>query len=86
MSTPDSASPKLRRTSMLPSQTYGLPSAASLMGFAYSAAYEAVKSGTFPLPVIKMGRVYKVRKRDLHELLGLDPDAPLIQPDDEDAA
>lgn len=45
--------------------------AADLLGIGYSTAYAAVRAGTFPVKVVKIGGRYVVPTRPLLELLGL---------------
>jgi len=46
-----------------------LPTAASLLGIGRTLAYELVRSGTWPTPIIRMGRLIKVPSRPLLDLL-----------------
>jgi len=40
-----------------------------------TTAYELAQRGKFPVPVLRIGRRYKVRTVDLRRYLGLDSDA-----------
>lgn len=51
--------------------TFSIPETAAALGIAPSTAYAAVKDGTFPVPVIKIGSRYVVPKKALTELLGV---------------
>lgn len=48
-----------------------LTDAAHRLGISPSHAYELVRKGEFPVPVLKMGRVVKVATRVLDEALGI---------------
>lgn len=50
-----------------------LPEAGKALGIGQSSTYAAVKAGTFPVPVIKIGGRYTVPTAPLRELLGLTP-------------
>lgn len=43
-----------------------------LLGIDRTTGYRAIKDGTFPLPVIRVGRLLKVPIAALHRLLDLD--------------
>jgi hypothetical protein len=42
-----------------------------MLGIGRSLAYEAVRNGTFPVPVIKVGARYVIPRAPLEALLGL---------------
>jgi predicted DNA-binding transcriptional regulator AlpA len=48
-----------------------LPTAARALGLGRTAAYELVRSGAWPTPVLRLGRLIKVPRADLLALLGL---------------
>ena len=48
-----------------------LPTAARVLGLGRSAAYELVRLGTWPTPVLRLGRLIKVPSAPLVELVGL---------------
>ncbi len=48
-----------------------LPTAARVLGLGRNAAYELVRSGAWPTPVLRFGRLIKVRRTSLLELLGM---------------
>jgi excisionase family DNA binding protein len=48
-----------------------LPTAARALGVGRNTAYELVRSGSWPTPVIRVGRLIKVRRSSLLELLGI---------------
>jgi predicted DNA-binding transcriptional regulator AlpA len=52
-----------------------VPTAASALGVGRSAAYELVRTGAWPTPVLHLGRLIRVPTVPLLELLGL-RDAP----------
>jgi predicted DNA-binding transcriptional regulator AlpA len=49
--------------------------AAPLFTIGRTTAYELAKRGEFPVPILKIGKRYKVRTADLRRYLGLDSDA-----------
>jgi Helix-turn-helix domain len=50
-----------------------LVTGARAFGIARTKAYELARAGQFPVPVLRIGGVYRVRKADLLSLLGVDP-------------
>jgi predicted DNA-binding transcriptional regulator AlpA len=48
-----------------------VPTAASALGVGRSAAYELVRTGQWPTPVLRLGRLIRVPTPPLLELLGL---------------
>jgi predicted DNA-binding transcriptional regulator AlpA len=52
-----------------------LPTAARALGLGRTAAYELVRTGEWPTPVIRLGRLIRVPSAPLVELLGLQPAA-----------
>lgn len=57
----------------LTNHTTNLREAGKALGIGESSSYAAVKNGTFPVPVIKIGGRYTVPTAPLRELLGLPP-------------
>ena len=53
-----------------------LSTAARALGLGRSAAYELVRTGGWPTPVLRLGRLIKVPSRPLVELLGLSDPVP----------
>ena len=53
-----------------------LSTAAKVLGLGRSAAYELVRTGGWPTPVLRLGRLIKVPSAPLVELLGLKPATP----------
>jgi predicted DNA-binding transcriptional regulator AlpA len=51
-----------------------LPTAADALGIGRSAAYELVRMGQWPTPVVRLGRLIRVPTEFLFELLGLHVD------------
>lgn len=49
-----------------------LTTAASVLGVGRSAAYELVRTGAWPTPVLRLGRLIKVPSAPLLTLLGLE--------------
>lgn len=48
-----------------------LPTAARALGVGRNTAYELVRPGTWPTPVLRVGRLIKVRRSSLLDLLGI---------------
>jgi predicted DNA-binding transcriptional regulator AlpA len=48
-----------------------LPTAARALGVGRSAAYELVRVGAWPTPVVRLGKLIKIPSAPLVELLGL---------------
>jgi predicted DNA-binding transcriptional regulator AlpA len=59
-----------------------LVTAARLLGIGRTVAYQLVRQGTWPTPVLRLGHQIKVPSAPLLELLGLSPDvsAGLLEP------
>ena len=53
-----------------------LSTAAKALGLGRSAAYELVRTGGWPTPVLRLGRLIKVPSAPLVELLGLGQATP----------
>lgn len=53
--------------------TLDLDEARQAIGIGRSAAYEAVRAGTWPTPVIRVGRRIRVPTASLRRVLELDP-------------
>jgi excisionase family DNA binding protein len=51
-----------------------LPEAARLLGIGRTLAYQLVRDGRWPTPVVRVGRLIKVPTRPLLEFLGADAD------------
>lgn len=52
--------------------TTDLMTAARLLGIGRTKAYQLARDGTFPVPVVRIGRTYHLAVAPLIELLGLD--------------
>ena len=48
-----------------------LPTAARVLGLGRNTAYELVRCGTWPTPVLRLGRLIKVPRSSLLELVGI---------------
>ncbi len=48
-----------------------LPTAARVLGLGRNTAYELVRSGAWPTPVLRFGRLIKVPRSSLLDLLGI---------------
>lgn len=46
--------------------------AGEVLGMGRTAAYEMARRGDFPVPVLRLGRRYRVATAHLRELLGID--------------
>ena len=57
-----------------------LVTAASVLGFGRTTAYAMVAAGTFPVPVLRVGRIYRVPVAPLLRLLGLTAPPPTDPP------
>lgn len=56
--------------------TTDVPTAGRALGMSRTTAYNLVQRGEFPVPVLKLGRQFRVPTADLLALLGVDhPDA-----------
>jgi len=53
------------------SETCDLPTAARRLGIGRTSAYKLAKSGKFPAPVIRVGRLWRVPQAPLDGLLGV---------------
>ena len=51
-----------------------LPTAANVLGVGRSSAYELVRTGQWPTPVLRLGRLIRVPSAPLLELLGVSAD------------
>jgi predicted DNA-binding transcriptional regulator AlpA len=49
-----------------------LPTAAEVLGLGRSAAYELVRNGQWPTPILRLGRLIKVPTAPLIALVGID--------------
>jgi hypothetical protein len=57
--------------------TFPLEPANRALGLGRSDAYAMAKAGTYPLPLLRLGRRYRVKRSDLLRLLNItDPEAP----------
>lgn len=48
-----------------------LPTAAKVLGLGRSAAYELVREGEWPTPILRLGRLIRVPTAPLLELIGI---------------
>jgi excisionase family DNA binding protein len=55
--------------------TYTIREAADILGISRSTAYESVRTGTFPVPVIRIGRRLVISRAAIELVLG----TPAIQ-------
>jgi hypothetical protein len=53
-----------------------LVTAAAVLGVGRTAAYEMVRSGCWPTPVLRLGNRIRVPTAALRELLSLSPESP----------
>ena len=50
----------------------GLDTAAQVLGMSYASAYRLLRQDKFPVPVLKLGKRYRVRTAHLMEWVGVD--------------
>ena len=48
-----------------------VPTAASVLGIGRTAAYELIRTGTWPTPVVRLGKLIRVPTAPLLDLVGL---------------
>lgn len=53
-----------------------LPTAAEVLGVGRSCAYELVRTGDWPTPVLRFGRLIRIPTGPLLELLGIEQSQP----------
>ena len=75
--------PEVMKLTVMPSDmpvVLDLPTAARLLGIGRTAAYQSVREGTWPTPIIRIGRSIRVPRQPLLALLGLstEPAGPLL--------
>lgn len=58
----------------------GLEAAALVLGIGRTNAYALVQRGEFPVPVLRIGRRYRVSTQAVLRLLGVEPPAPSRTP------
>lgn len=75
----DSQSARSKRSSLEPA-TLSAADVFGLVGCSYGTGMELLRTGRFPLEPIKIGRQYRFRKSDVHELLGIDQRSAEDQP------
>jgi excisionase family DNA binding protein len=56
-----------------------LVTAAAVLGVGRTAAYEMVRSGSWPTPVLRLGNRIRVPTAALRELLGMSTETPELQ-------
>jgi len=66
----DSGAASTRRSD--PSAVFDLLEAARLLGVGRTLAYQLVRDGRWPTPVVRMGRLIKIPKKPLLDYLGAD--------------
>lgn len=65
-------------SSQLERQTYSADEAFALLGMKRSTGFDALKNGTFPVKVIRVGKRYYIPRAPLDELLSYEP-KPTVQ-------
>jgi predicted DNA-binding transcriptional regulator AlpA len=75
--------PEVMKLTVMPSDipvVLDLPTAAKLLGIGRTAAYQSVREGTWPTPIIRIGRSIRVPRQPLLALLGLSTElaSPLL--------
>lgn len=66
----DSQSARSKRSDLQPA-TLSAADTFSLVGCSYSTGMELLKTGRFPLTPIKLGRMYRFRRSDVFDFLGI---------------
>lgn len=56
----------------LDAATYSLVELAGLLGISYTTAHEMAQAGALPVTPLKVGRVYKFPKSEVHRLLAIE--------------
>ena len=51
-------------------KTLSIEEASAELGIGRTLGYELARSGQFPVPVLRLGRLYRVPAAELHRLLG----------------
>jgi predicted DNA-binding transcriptional regulator AlpA len=54
-----------------------VPTAAKALGLSRAAAYELIRTGEWPTPVFRLGRLIRIPTAPILDLLGIDPRASL---------
>jgi excisionase family DNA binding protein len=70
----DSQSARSKRSN-LPPATYSASDTFGLIGCSYSTGMELLKAGNLPLEPIRIGRVFRFRKSEVHTYLGIEDNA-----------
>ncbi|HEX2807310.1 MAG TPA: helix-turn-helix domain-containing protein [Kineosporiaceae bacterium] len=52
-----------------------VPTAAAALGLSRTTAYELIRTGEWPTPVFRLGRLIRIPTAPILELLGIDPRA-----------
>ena len=50
-----------------------VPTAARVLGLSRTAAYELIRTGDWPTPVFRLGRLIRIPTAPMLDLLGIDP-------------
>ena len=53
-----------------------VPTAAKALGLSRTAAYELIRTGEWPTPVFRLGRLIRIPTEPLLKLLGIEPRTP----------
>jgi excisionase family DNA binding protein len=53
-----------------------VPTAAALLGMSRTAVYELIRTGQWPTPVFRLGKLIRIPTAPLLELLGVTPGEP----------
>ncbi|MFD5218059.1 helix-turn-helix domain-containing protein [Streptomyces tendae] len=53
----------------------GLATAGRALGIGRTLAYDLARRGEFPVPLLRLGIAYRVRRADLLAVLGIEPSA-----------
>ena len=87
MSAPEALHPQWNQTIQGLGPTCSIATAARILGFGRTTAFELLRQGTFPVEVLSFGRVRRVRTADLLAYLHIPVDtAPSESPAQEPSA
>src|SRR5262245_46087007 len=64
------------REALIKDLAVSVPIAAALLGLSKQHAYDCINEGTFPVPILKVGRTIRVPTRALREVLQVQGSSP----------
>lgn len=80
MNTPEALHPQWNQTIRGLGPTCSITTAARILGFGRTTAFELLRQGTFPVEVLAFGRVRRVRTADLLAYLHIPMDTSTSEP------